>query len=200
MSTPSESFAEIEAILEGARTPARGPAAEDPAERNNGRGEFRSVAQRHAYTHEAMIDLLLLNPAITNKEIGAYFGVSANHISFLRSSDAFQVRLSQRRDADILPQVQEEIQARMRSVANRSLELLGEKLARPAADVPDALVLKAVELGAKGVGLGGFGNAPAVPAPPAADRFEKLAERLTALVPDRKAGAVDVEAREVKGA
>jgi len=156
-----------------------------------------SFGQKVEYTHEALIDLILLNPQAPNTELARHFGCSSGHIGMLRSSDAFQAKLAMRRASDITPLLREELEARMKAVANRSLQVLQEKLAAPAADISETLALKAAEFGAKGLGMGGFGAAPQAPPPPASGRLEELAKRLTDLIPDRTQGASDVQAREI---
>ena len=72
-----------------------------------------------------------------------------------------------------------------------------EKLAQPASQIPDALVTKAIELGAKSLGLGG--NAPPPSPVQATDRLDRLADRLTGLIRNTRGGIQDVEVRELGG-
>ncbi len=77
--------------------------------------------------------------------------------------------------------------------------MLQQKLSAPAAAVPDNLALRAVELGAKALGIGG--NAPPKVQVQAADYLEVLAGRLIALQSNVQKGVghevLEVETREV---
>jgi hypothetical protein len=75
-----------------------------------------------------------------------------------------------------------------------SLEKLQEKLSRPSADIPDQLLLKAVELGAKMKGEGGF----APPAAPMENRLDMLAERLLSLQSNIHRRIANEQAEEVQ--
>ena len=101
------------------------------------------------YTHEAMADLILENPWISQNEIAAYFGYSPAWISVAINSDAFQAYLAARKEEMIDPELRASINERFKAVTVQSLKVLTEKLARPANEVSDALALKAAELGAK---------------------------------------------------
>lgn len=127
------------------------------------------------YTHDAMIDLIIQNPWISQNEIAATFGYTPGWISNVFASDAFQARLALRRDEIVDPAIKATVEERFRALVLRSLEVLQEKLNKP--QVSDQVALRAAELGAKALGIGG--NA-APPAPPS-DRLEKLAERLLVL-------------------
>jgi len=91
------------------------------------------------------------------------------------SSDAWQSAMAARRDEVVDPVLVATVDERFRALTNRSLDRLMEKLDAP--QVSDQVVLRAVELGAKAMGVGG--NAPP-PAPPQ-DHLAALAQRLIAL-------------------
>ena len=134
--------------------------------------------QKIRYTHDAMIDLIIANPWVSQNEIAAHFGYTAAWVSLIFSSDAFKERLTARKDELIDPTIRASIEERLKAVVSRSLEVLAEKLAKPAAAVPDALALRAAEMGAKALGLGG--NAPAQNVVPL-NHLEGLAQRLLLL-------------------
>lgn len=152
---------------------------------------------RISYTHDAMIDLIIAHPRISNNDLAAHFGYTAPWVSMIKSSDAFKARLAERRGELVDPTITATIQDRMKAVTERSLEVIAEKLAQPSASIPDALALRAAELGAKSLGLGQ--QAPA----PAGNNLESLAQRLL----DLQAGLrraptqeiTDVEVKEVAG-
>lgn len=149
--------------------------------------------------HEDVADMMIAHPGIKRADLAKMVGYTPEYISMITCSDAFQAILARRKAETVDPLIREELDARFKAITQRSLEIVQEKLAAPAFSVSDALVLKAMELGAKGAMLGGFAPAVQVAAPtlPAGDRLDRLAGRLEALIPDRRAGAVDVVVREV---
>ena len=132
------------------------------------------------YTHEAVIDMILAEPGISQKKLAAIFGYTQGWLSTVMGSDAFKAKLAERREEMIDPALLVTIEERFRGVVvEKSLEVLQEKLCQPALQVPDQLVLRAAELGAKALGLGGNQAAPVVVMPH--DHLEGLADRLLAL-------------------
>lgn len=135
--------------------------------------------QKVRYTHDAMIDMIIMEPAISQNELARRFGYTAGWVSLVMSSDAFKERLEARKGELIDPTIRASLDERFRAVISRSLEILSEKLSAPASVVPDNLALQAAALGAKALGLGAR-EAPPPPAPPS-DHLDRLAERLIAL-------------------
>lgn len=127
------------------------------------------------YTHTDMIDFIISNPGVSQNELAARYGYSVGWTSRVMSSDAFQSALAARRGELVDPTLVATIEERFRNLTNRSLDRLLEKLDAP--QVSDTVVLRAVELGAKALGVGG--NAP--PPAPAQDNLAILANRLIAL-------------------
>ena len=146
--------------------------------------ESRPVAEisKIRYSHQDMIDFILLNPAISQGEIAIRYGYTESWVSQVMSSDAFRAALAARREEFVDPVLVATLEERFRALTNRSLDRLMEKLNAP--QVSDGVVLKAVELGAKAMGIGG--NAP--PAPPPQDQLARLADRLIALQTNVRAG------------
>ncbi len=135
--------------------------------------------QKVRYSHDGMIDLIVQDPSISQNKLAEVFGYTPAWVSLVMSSDAFKERLAARKEELIDPAIRASLDERFRAVVTRSLEVLQEKLAAPASVVPDALALRAAELGAKALGLGGNAppQAPAVPA----DHLDRLAQRLVTL-------------------
>ena len=131
------------------------------------------------YSHEALVDLLMVNPAATNAELGAKFGRTAQWVMLVKSSGLFREAYALRLNEVADPLVKASIEERLEMLTARSLDVVMEKLARPAADIPDNLAIAAAQLGAKASGLGGFSSKPP-PAPSVAqpDRIARLADRL----------------------
>ena len=148
-----------------------------------------SIARREAglpqtlgrvrYSHEAMAEMLIADPTISQNSIAAYFGRTPTWISIVINSDAFQSYYAARKAEVVDPELVASIRERFQALTVRSLQVLQEKLTRPADQIPDNLVLKAVELGAKGLGVGGNDAPPPPPNP--AEYLPAIAERLMRL-------------------
>ena len=129
------------------------------------------------YTHQGMIDLIVATPWITQREIAKHFGYSEPWISRVFASDAFQAQLAQRRDEIVNPELKATVEERFKALTILSLEVLHRKLSQPT--VSDNVAIRAAELGAKSLGVGG--HAPAAPPVSTDDRLERLAGRLISL-------------------
>lgn len=143
-----------------------------------------------SYSHTDMIDYLIVNPRVTQNDLAARYGYTPGWISNVMASDAWQSAMAARREELVDPVLKMNLEERFRAVTQRSLERLMEKLDAPV--VSDTVVLKAVELGAKAMGLGGI----APPSAPAVDSLERLANRLIDLQSNIRKG-VTLEATEV---
>lgn len=151
------------------------------------------------YSHLDMIDYILANPGAGLRDIGARYGYTIGWISNVMASDAWKAAMAARRTEMVDPVLAATITQRFEGVTRLSLQRLQEKLEAP--QVSDMVVLKAVELGAKAMGIGG--NAAAVPVPPPADHLVQLATRLIALQAQVRRGLlpqveeiIDVEAQK----
>ncbi|MEI6872179.1 MAG: hypothetical protein WCL08_07845 [Verrucomicrobiota bacterium] len=127
------------------------------------------------YSHKDMIDYIIANPGITQNHLASRYGYSVGWVSTVMASDAWQSAMAARRAEICDPVLVATVEERFRGITLLSLERLKQKLEAPA--VSDNVVLKAVELGAKAMGVGG--NAPA--APPGQDHLAQLANRLIEL-------------------
>lgn len=121
-----------------------------PAERNGYSQEYGRIS-KVAYSHDAMIDVILANPRIKHAELAATFGYSVGWISRVIGSDAFQAKLATRKNEIVDPFITATIEERLRGLAIQSLEVVSEKLA--AAPTLDG-GLKALELATKSLGFG----------------------------------------------
>jgi hypothetical protein len=151
--------------------------------------------QKLRYTHEAMVDILVAHPVISQNELATAFGYTPSWISTVLSSDAFKERLAARRDEVVNPVLLATVEERFEAVTKRSLEVLQEKLALPADMISDQLVLQAAALGARGMGKGGFGGGGAQVNVQvnvdANERLNRVAERISSLVRETREGAED---------
>lgn len=103
------------------------------------------------YTHDAMIDILIANPAVSQADIARSFGYTQGWISQILSSDSFKFRLAERKKELCDPLVVKTLEERFEAVVRRSIDVVMEKLdTNPTADV----ALKGLELGAKALGYG----------------------------------------------
>lgn len=149
------------------------------------------------YSHDAMVDLLIANPGITQRALAGQFGYTEAWVSTIMASDAFKVRLATRREQLVDPSILASIEERFSALAEKSLAVLQEKLAAP--QVSDDLALKACALGAKALGIGGNASAKTVVIN-SNERLDTLAKRLTGLLATAKTGEVlDVEAKQIDG-
>jgi hypothetical protein len=126
------------------------------------------------YSHEAMIDLIIAKPGISQKELAIAFGYTPSWICNALASDIFQMQLDKRRKEVIDPTLIATIEERLRGMLIQGINVVQEKLAEP--NVKPEVALRAIELGAKGLGIGGNAPPKFVPVDLGA-----LADRLTAL-------------------
>jgi DNA-binding MarR family transcriptional regulator len=145
------------------------------------------------YTHDGMIDLIITNPGISQGQLAAHFGYSQSWISQIISSDAFQSRLAERKEELVDPTIRATIEEQFKGLVARSLEILREKLNRPAASIPDNLALRTLELSARAAGYGARDMVPPVPTQEMHLHLNVLGERLTELLRAKKVEAIEGE-------
>lgn len=107
--------------------------------------------KRVHYSHEAMIDVIIAEPTLSQNELAARFEKSVSWISIIMGSDAFQAALAKRRDDILDPFLVATIEERLRGLADQSLRVLATKLEQ--SNNPD-LALKSLELTTKALGFG----------------------------------------------
>ena len=106
---------------------------------------------RMSYTHDAMCDLIIANPAISKTDLAKAFGYTPTWISRVINSDAFQLRLAVRK-ADISdPSLILTIEEKMKVLVSESLDVLIEKLATTK---NTEVAMKGLEIGSKALGYG----------------------------------------------
>ncbi|HXQ20993.1 MAG TPA: hypothetical protein VN812_04920 [Candidatus Acidoferrales bacterium] len=89
-----------------------------------------------------MAEALLANPRITQRELAEQFRCSPWWISQIMRSERFMARRAKRAAEVIDPILYATVKNQMEKVMLRALELLSEKLERPAQDISDNLVLR----------------------------------------------------------
>lgn len=142
-----------------------------------------------SYTHDAMVDIIIANPAINQNDIARHFGYTASWVSQVMASDAFQAKLLERTQDIVDPTLRATVEERIKSLVIRSIEILKEKLDRPSSAIPDNLVIRTLELSTRAMGYGARDTPPAAPAVNMHVHLETLGEGLTQLL-RRKKGEV----------
>lgn len=153
----------------------------------------REVIAKINYSHDAMVDLIVSNPGISQNAIAATFGYSVSWISQIIATDAFQSRLAERRDEIVDPLIKATVEERFKAIVMRSQEILIEKLSQPAVDA--AFALKTMEASAKALGYGARMERH-VPMAPMVEQLEELAKNLVKL--QRRGTTINGEAQLVE--
>lgn len=83
------------------------------------------------YTHDAIIDEILVNPAVSQGDLARLFGYTQAWISIIINSDAFKERLAERKGELVDPRITASLEARSESVARLALDKLMEEIERP---------------------------------------------------------------------
>ncbi len=133
------------------------------------------VVAKMDYSHTDMIDFIIAHPGCKQKDLALRYGYSESWVSNFMSSDAWATQRAARREELVDPSLALTINERFKALTEKSLERLMGKLEAP--QVSDNVVLRAVELGAKALGVGGNANAQP-PADRGADHLAVLANRL----------------------
>lgn len=142
------------------------------------------------YTHDAMIDLIIANPAVSQNALAAHFGYTASWVSQIITSDAFQARLAERRDQLVDPTIRASIEEQFKAMVNRSLAVIREKLDKPAHQIPDNLALRALELSSRAAGYGAKQDTPPPPQGDMHVHLTLLGGRLVNLLQQKKSEAL----------
>jgi hypothetical protein len=102
--------------------------------------------QRTHYWHDAIIDEIIRDPAISQNELAKLFGFSATWMSICVNSDAFQNSLKQRKAELTDPKLVASINERLDGIAKRALDRIIDKLDGPAA-IKDSDLIQMAKLG-----------------------------------------------------
>lgn len=106
----------------------------------------KPTIQAVSYTHDGLIDEILLNPAISQREMARLYGYTEAWMSIIVNSDAFQNRLAERKGEMIDPKIRASIQERLDAVAKRSMDRIMERLDTPG-HIRDADLVSMAKLG-----------------------------------------------------
>lgn len=141
-------FGDFEQLLTAQHAEAAAPAKTLPLEPA---ANVAGGIQRVRYTHDAVIDMILSRPGVSQRELAAHFGYTESWLSRVINSDAFLARLADRKKELIDPGILQSIDEKYKNLASTSLMVLQEKLeASKSVD----LALKTAELATKALGYG----------------------------------------------
>lgn len=110
-----------------------------------------------SYTHDAMIDLIIANPAIKQGQIATYFGYTQAWVSRVMSSDAFKARLQERKAEIVDPVLTMSLEEKFDAIIHQSMDVIAKSLENQAD--PD-VALKAMDIAAKARGFGARDRGP----------------------------------------
>lgn len=116
------------------------------------------ILKKVRWTHDAMIDVIIANPGISQIELAQMFGFSKQWVSRLMCSNSFLARLALRKDEVVDPMLTATVEERMRGAALLSLEVLEEKLE---ATRDPKLALRALEITTRAEAYGARARAQA---------------------------------------
>lgn len=139
------------------------------------------------YSHEAMIDLIIGCPGISQNDIAKHFGYTPSWISTLMASDAFQAQLAKRRSEVIDPVLLATVEHKFKGILDRAADVIMAKLDKPVVDISDQFALKSFEVASKAAGYGARVDVPPVPATEVHLHLETIGARLDNLLTRRKA-------------
>jgi hypothetical protein len=110
------------------------------------------MLKKVSYTHQALCDLILEKPWVSQGDIARHFGYTESWVSQIIRSDALREYLVERKAELMDPALREAINGRMESLAHRSVDVLMAKLDLP--NVSAETALKALEVTSRALGYG----------------------------------------------
>lgn len=170
-----------------------------PGERIAGASPLAPAAQpiqKLRYSHEAMIDLIVAQPWISQNDLAAHFGMSPSWVSTVICSDIFQSKLAERRDKLVDPEVRASLKTQFAGLLSRSMEILRHKLDQTPDRVPDQLAVQVAKMAGQSLGYGAVDGAR-ISVHETHVHLEELGNNLVGLLRRRKAEVVDGQAHEV---
>lgn len=107
----------------------------------------KPTIQEVSYTHDALIDEILLNPAVSQGEMARMYGYTQGWMSIIVNSDAFQNRLAERKAELVDPKIRASIQERLDAVARVALERIMDRLDNPISAIKNGDLIAMAKLG-----------------------------------------------------
>lgn len=111
--------------------------------------------KKTSWSHEAMIDRMLEDPTLTQRQLAVEFQVSESWLSTIVGSDVFQAALAKRRDDLMDPALVASLEERFKGAINLSLNVIMEKLE---ISRNTDLAIKTLDISSKAVGFGARTN------------------------------------------
>lgn len=112
------------------------------------------------YTHDAIIDMIVANPSVSQGELARHFGFTEAWMSIIVNSDAFKFRLEERKAELIDPIIKASIEERLNALAKVALDKLMDRVeGKNGVRMKDSDLIQAAKLGV------GNKNALSAPAP-----------------------------------
>jgi len=182
-------FDEVAALPDSPRPMAGG--------RPMGQASANALRKGVNYSHQAMIDLILSCPGISQNDLAAHFGYSPSWISTIMASDAFQAQLAKRREEIIDPILTATVEEKFKGILARSADILMEKLNGPANTIPDNLALRSMELSSRALGYGARQEPPPAAPQEIHLHLETLGGNLTNLLRRKKVEALEHDDAEI---
>jgi hypothetical protein len=91
-------------------------------------GEKKGGVAKVAYSHLALIDLIITNPAMTQREMAHLFGYTEGWVSQILASDSFQLALETRKEEVVNPAVRATVEERLKGLVIQSTQVLHEAM------------------------------------------------------------------------
>lgn len=111
--------------------------------------------QKVSITHDAIIDVLISQPHLNQRELAGIFGYTPTGIGIIVRSDSFKARLEARKADLVDPLIKQSVDDRLNQLAHQSLDILQKKL--ETSDDPK-LALATLEASQKSGAFGARGN------------------------------------------
>jgi hypothetical protein len=154
--------------------------------------EPEAKVARLRYRHEALIDLMIAKPHLTQNEWAAEMGYTPSWLSTIIASDAFQAALAERREQILDPVLRMTLKEQFSGILNRSLEIIRQKLDGTPENIEGQFALRTMEISSRALGYG----ARPPDAPKQGDlhiHLESLGDNLVAVLRKKKAEVIDGE-------
>lgn len=104
------------------------------------------------YTHDALIDMIIQNPNVSQNQLAATFGYTVGWISQVVNSDAFRERLAERKEEVVDPVLRMSLEERIRGAVDLSLQVIMQKLSDGGGNINAAI--RVLEHGSRALGYG----------------------------------------------
>lgn len=114
-------------------------------------GELVNGVKETNYTHDALIDQIISNPAIDQRELARHFGYTESWISTIMASDSFQAAFERRQEEMVDPVLRHSLDTQFKSLVLQSVEILKKKLS---AAPSDTLALEVMKNASRALGYG----------------------------------------------